>query len=606
MDAEQRPQRQDPSPSARPFDDRESFRVAEAALSVICRLCERFPNEQAAWEAFIDWRGRDEREYLRRIRAGRRFIFYSVLQDLYDFIRHLCAEGVTAQVGERLAEVLLERHMPDILQSSLVPRGVLAEQTLWLVRQFTAGTTAEVYELDAVARPSEPLCITVRYRSEADMVDYLKRTGHNPERAFANSFEVFKGALGVLLARAIYGFCPEQLQSELHELHGKFVIALTHENRFHYENMIEMLMSYVRQLSERRPVETQPALDAAPVHVSEAIRDPLERVRRAAACDETVLIRGESGTGKSYYARVIHETGARRDGPFVEVGVTSDVGSDNLIQSNLFGHVRGAFTGAEEEKRGLFALADGGTVFLDEIGDASAELQAKLLRVLESKSFKMLGGLHDVSVDARIVAATNKDLAAMVDRGGFREDLFYRLNVINIALPPLRERGADIPGLVQTLFAKVCLEAGKPGRRLSEEAVRAICAYRWPGNVRELENALRHAVAFAQQDDVGLLDLPPQVGGDANRAAAERVVDREALARALAAGRRPPAVRSFEWPAHVDYARREYLRALIHHHRGSLKEVAEHWDRSSENTLRKMVREFALEDDLRAAREGRR
>jgi DNA-binding NtrC family response regulator len=308
---------------------------------------------------------------------------------------------------------------------------------------------------------------------------------------------------------------------------------------------------------------------------------------------------------------VIHRMSKRRDGPLVEVGLTSDVGSDNLIQSNLFGHVRGAFTGAAEEKYGLFALADGGTIFLDEIGDASLELQAKLLRVLDTKSFKMLGGIEDRKVDVRIIAATNRDLARLVREGGVREDLYYRLNVIQVELPPLRDRLEDIPALVVRLFEKVCRDAGVQGKSLSDEALGLLCSFDWPGNIRQMENALRYAVAFADGTEITAEDMPEPVqeapvarkkGPGKPAVAGGAVVDSEALRRVLDTVPPAPNAQSFDWPGHVDHARREYMKVLIEHCNGNLSEVARHWDRSSERTLLKLIREFGLEDELQAAR----
>lgn len=598
-------ERATPRPS---FDDRESFKDAEAALAVICRRCERFADEGAAWEAFIDWSGLGEADYLRRIRAGQKYIFYGLLHDLYDFAEYVCGENVARQIGEQLSREILDRHLPDILEATLVRTGELSEQIIWLIDRFVTEVTGSIYKLEYEMSPADgTVRISVRYRFETEMVDYLRRTGHNPERAFGNSFSVFEGALRVLTQRTIFGMVPERLESKRRPLRGEFILRLTPENRFHYENIIAILMDYVRQLGERKPLETEPAFVEVPPHVSRVMNNAWRSIQKAAASNETVLLCGESGTGKSYYARIIHETSAGKEGAFVEVGMTSDVGSDNLIQSNLFGHVRGAFTGADEEKQGLFALADGGTIFLDEIGDASPEVQAKLLRVIESKTFRMLGGLQDVSVDVRIIAATNKDLAALVRQGRFREDLFYRLNVISIMLPPLRERPADMPGLVGRLFEKVFSEAGRQDKQLSDEAFQVLCSYHWPGNVRELENALRHAVAFSEGAEVTPEDFPATVIGAPARAAeqgVEDVVDPAALRRALSAAPPVPEASSFEWPAHVDYARRAYMRALIRHHHGDLRKIARHWNRSSENTLLKLIREFGLEEELRAARKG--
>jgi DNA-binding NtrC family response regulator len=210
-------------------------------------------------------------------------------------------------------------------------------------------------------------------------------------------------------------------------------------------------------------------------------------------------------------------------------------------------------------------------------------------------------------VDVRVIAATNRDLAAMVRDGAFREDLYFRLNVIDILLPPLRERPDDIPGLVGRLFERVCSDAGKQEKKLCDAAYQALCSYHWPGNLRELENALRRAVALSEGTEVTRDDFPASVVGAAAGAAlrvAADVIDAAALRRALAAGPPSPELASFEWPGHVDYARRAYMRALIRYHRGDLHRIAGHWNRSSENTLLKIIREFGLAEELQAARKA--
>jgi DNA-binding NtrC family response regulator len=211
----------------------------------------------------------------------------------------------------------------------------------------------------------------------------------------------------------------------------------------------------------------------------------------------TVLVTGESGTGKDVLARYLHFTGVRRDAPFVSINCAAL--SESLLLSELFGHERGAFTGAVERKRGKFELAHGGTLFLDEIGDMSPEVQAKLLRVIEESAFERVGGVKRISVDARIVAATNQDLAALIRAGRFREDLFYRLNVVSLRLPPLRERRADIPLLVDHFLGKYAARYGRAPERLSAETLAALYGWDWPGNVRELENTVNQIVLLGER-----------------------------------------------------------------------------------------------------------
>jgi transcriptional regulator with PAS, ATPase and Fis domain len=220
----------------------------------------------------------------------------------------------------------------------------------------------------------------------------------------------------------------------------------------------------------------------------------------------TVLITGESGTGKSLIARAIHRHSGRRNGPFVEIACGAL--PETLLESELFGHVAGAFTGAVGEKLGKFMQADGGTIFLDEISTASPNMQVKLLRVLQDFEFEQVGGAKTLHVDARVILATNEDLSRAVAEGRFRQDLYYRVNVINIELPALRERISDIPLLARHFLTSVCEDTGKNVNDLSEEALAALERYHWPGNVRELQNVIERAVLLGKGTTVGLHDLP--------------------------------------------------------------------------------------------------
>ncbi|OHE67888.1 MAG: sigma-54-dependent Fis family transcriptional regulator [Treponema sp. GWC1_61_84] len=226
---------------------------------------------------------------------------------------------------------------------------------------------------------------------------------------------------------------------------------------------------------------------------------------KVAPTNSTVLVTGESGTGKEVLARHIHRLSLRSDGPFVPINLGGI--PESLLESELFGHERGAFTGADSRKMGLFELAAGGTLFLDEVGDMPLALQVKLLRVLQDKRIMRLGAVRQIPIDARIVAATNKDLEAAVRSGAFREDLFYRLNVIRLRIPPLRERKEDIPGLMTRFVARFAREMGKSARRLDDEALALVLAYPFPGNVRELENAVERAVILSDGETLGARDF---------------------------------------------------------------------------------------------------
>jgi DNA-binding NtrC family response regulator len=246
-------------------------------------------------------------------------------------------------------------------------------------------------------------------------------------------------------------------------------------------------------------------------------------VDRAAESDATVLITGESGTGKEIIARAIHAHGPRRKGPFVALNCTAL--PETLLETELFGYERGAFTGAAKTKPGKFELATGGTLFFDEVGDMAPALQMKLLRVLETRSFERVGGVESVKVDVRFVAATNRPLEKAIADGAFREDLYYRLNVISIHAPPLRERREDIPMLIEHILAKRTLEAGgvKEPVTLTDGARARLLEYDYPGNVRELENLLERATVLAKGPVVDADDLPA-LRGRAPSVAIEQVV----------------------------------------------------------------------------------
>ena len=242
---------------------------------------------------------------------------------------------------------------------------------------------------------------------------------------------------------------------------------------------------------------------------SSRMRQVFDLIIQAAPSRTTILINGESGTGKELVARSLHQNSARSDRAFITVN-SGNLPPD-LLESNLFGHVKGAFTGAVYPKKGLFELADKGTIFFDEIGNIPLETQAKLLRVIQEREFMRLGGMETIKVDVRIIAATNCDLKQLMDAGRFREDLYYRLHVINIYLPPLRQRKEDIPVLAQHFLAKYGDENNKPHLELAPEALDLLMEYHWPGNVRELENAMERAVVLATTSRIGPELIPEHV-----------------------------------------------------------------------------------------------
>lgn len=276
---------------------------------------------------------------------------------------------------------------------------------------------------------------------------------------------------------------------------------------------------------------------------SPAMQSVFRMVDKVAAYTTTVLIQGESGTGKELVARAVHAHSPRAEKAFVAVNCGAIPGA--LLESELFGHKRGAFTDAIADKRGLFEEADGGTLFLDELGELPLALQVKLLRVLQEGTMRPVGGTRDVSVDVRVVAATVRDLAARVEEGEFREDLYYRLNVLQVIVPPLRERGGDVMLLLEYFVEQTNKRLGTAIRGVQPGATKKLLAYHWPGNVRELENLVERAVVLADSDEITLEDLPPALrepadpakivlaSGDLSIKKMQRYMERELIFRAL-------------------------------------------------------------------------
>jgi len=342
----------------------------------------------------------------------------------------------------------------------------------------------------------------------------------------------------------------------------------------------EVLRFRIRKELDRRRLQQENVLLKRAMHSanqfsniignSSSMQQIFELVETIAPTGSTVLITGESGTGKELVARAIHVRSPRSDRPFVAVNCGAL--TETLLDSELFGHMRGAFTGADGNHKGLIEVADKGTIFLDEIGEMSPMLQVKILRVLQERKFRRVGGTEEVDADIRIIAATNRDLGRMVADGQFREDLYYRINVIPVRLPALRERVEDVPQLAEHFVAKFAAQMNKPISGISGAAMSCLQAHTWPGNVRELENALERAVALERTPSILPESLPEAVRGVETQPAAAA-----AAAVALAGQPDPHALpeKGFDLEQHVQHLEREYIAEALRRSGGVKVKAAE-------------------------------
>ena len=310
------------------------------------------------------------------------------------------------------------------------------------------------------------------------------------------------------------------------------------------------------------------------------MRDVFETVRQAAPTQATILIQGESGTGKELVAHAIHQFSPRAKGPFIAVHC-ADL-SPTLLESELFGHEKGAFTGAAERRRGRFEMADGGTLFLDEISEIEPSIQVKLLRVLEERRFERVGGHQTLDVDIRLIAATNADLSAMVKAGTFRNDLYFRLDVVSITLPPLRRRPDDIPLLCAHFLKEFSERNHKPVEAITPEAMGMLSAYAWPGNVRELRNVIERMVVLSRTPRLTVRDLPPAL----------REAAQEERHRAGTGWRGEPASRATT-PESMAEAERLMIEAALRRHDGNRTLAAAQLG-ISRRTLQRKLKEYRL------------
>jgi two-component system nitrogen regulation response regulator NtrX len=338
---------------------------------------------------------------------------------------------------------------------------------------------------------------------------------------------------------------------------------------------LERVLLTAEKALERRRLLAQLASLEGRTESEELVGDsaPMRRLReeiaRVAPTDARVLVTGESGTGKELVARALHRLSARSDAPLVEVNCAAI--PEELIESELFGHMRGSFTGASEDRRGRFEEADGATLFLDEVGDMSARTQAKVLRALQDGRFTRVGGTRPIASDARILSATNKDLAAEIGRGNFREDLFFRLAVVPVAVPPLRDRIEDLPALARHFLERASQRFGWRPKQLSGEALEALRSYRWPGNVRELKNLIERLMILCPDAEIGVANLPAEFRRDN--------------------GALPPDAPLRD--ARDDFERR-YILAALKRHRGNVKRTAEALDLERSHLYRKL-RSYGIE-----------
>ena len=374
-------------------------------------------------------------------------------------------------------------------------RHLLDSMAEWLREQGYQVDTANSFatSLAAIDRKPFDLVLADVRLGDGDGFDVLAHCRrHRPQTIviLITGYGTVETAIEAIRAGAFDLLTKPLIDEELH---------MSIERAFNQRKVIEENKQLKAQLDRRLGMENIVGQDPR-------MRKVFEIVDSIADTRATVLITGESGTGKSLIARAIHRRSGRREGPFVEVACGAL--PETLLESELFGHVAGSFTGANYDKLGKFMQGDEGTIFLDEIGTASPGLQVKLLRVLQEFEFEQVGGTKTFKVDTRVILATNEKLEELVEQGKFRQDLYYRVNVINIELPSLRDRVSDIPRLAQHFLQHVCEQSGKNVRSFSDDAMAAMERYRWPGNVRELQNVVERAVLLGKSELIGLGDLP--------------------------------------------------------------------------------------------------
>jgi DNA-binding NtrC family response regulator len=395
------------------------------------------------------------------------------------------APAPSAELRQRILIVDDEPEMAAVIEQALVRRGYVATQ------QHSADGAWEVLE-----REDYDVVITdinMRGMNGVELTEKIVQNRRDIPVIVITAFGSVETATAVLRAGA-YDFITKPFEIE------QLVVAV--ERAIQNNRLRDEVKRLREEVARAKP--TSELLGESP-----AMRKVHETISRVAETDATVLVTGESGTGKELVARALHKRSKRKDGPFIAINCAAM--PEALLESELFGHAKGAFTDAKTTKRGLFLEASNGTLFLDEIGEMPPGMQAKLLRALEERTVRPVGGTSETPFDARILAATNRDLESLVESGRFREDLYYRVNVVQLSLPPLRARGGDVLALTQQFITRYSEPMGKKVRGFSSAVGERLLAYAWPGNVRELQNCVERALALARFEELTVEDLPPKV-----------------------------------------------------------------------------------------------
>ena len=378
-----------------------------------------------------------------------------------------------------------EPEMATVIEQALVRRGYIVSQ-----QQSADGAwdLLEREDFDVVVTD-----INMRGMNGIELTERIAKNRHDVPVIVITAFGSIETATAVLRAGA-YDFITKPFEID------QLVVSV--ERAIQNRKLREEVKRLREEVARAKP---------SPEFVgdSPAMRKVHETISRVAETDATVLVTGESGTGKELVARALHKRSKRKDGPFIAINCAAM--PETLLESELFGHMKGAFTDAKASKKGLFVEASNGTLFLDEIGEMPMGMQAKLLRSLEERAVRPVGGTSEVPFDARIIAATNRDVESLVESGKFREDLYYRINVVHLALPPLRSRGGDVLALAQQFISRYGEPMGKKVRGFSSAVGERLLAYSWPGNVRELQNCVERALALARFEELTVEDLPPKV-----------------------------------------------------------------------------------------------